>query len=431
IMRADTGAEVTIGELFASGARDLPVWSLDDSLRYRAQTMTHVFSTGTREVFTVTLASGKRVRATSTHPFLTYDGWRPIGELQPGSRVAVPRHVPAPLETRTSWTDSHVTLLAHLIGDGSFVRNQPLRYASVDQANLEAVGNAARVFGVTAVRDDYPAARCTTMRLPAPYRLTHGRRNPIAAWLDQLGLFGLRSHEKFVPSEVMNLPKKQIVLFLRHIWATDGSVTVNRKGSGGRIYYASTSRRLVDELSRLLLRFGISGRVRVATAKDGYRPCYTLDISGIDDQRRFLKEIGVHGQRGETAARLLDVVTARRGNPNRDTVPVEVWSKVRTALVDRAMTHREFAAAMGTKFCGGALWKHAPSRARLGRVATLLDDADLEMHATNDVYWDAVVSIASDGVEEVFDATVLGTHNFVADGIAVHNSIEQDADMVV
>jgi hypothetical protein len=34
-------------------------------------------------------------------------------------------------------------------------------------------------------------------------------------------------------------------------------------------------------------------------------------------------------------------------------------------------------------------------------------------------------------VEEVFDATVVGNHNFVADGIAVHNSIEQDADMVV
>ena len=45
--------------------------------------------------------------------------------------------------------------------------------------------------------------------------------------------------------------------------------------------------------------------------------------------------------------------------------------------------------------------------------------------------WDEVVSIEPDGVEEVFDATVLGTHNFVANGIAVHNSIEQDADMVI
>ena len=86
---------------------------------------------------------------------------------------------------------------------------------------------------------------------------------------------------------------------------------------------------------------------------------------------------------------------------------------------------------MGTQFGGSSLWKRAPSRERLGRVASVLGDADLEMLATNDVLWDRVVSITSVGEEEVYDATVLGSHNFVADGVAVHNSIEQDADMVV
>ena len=51
--------------------------------------------------------------------------------------------------------------------------------------------------------------------------------------------------------------------------------------------------------------------------------------------------------------------------------------------------------------------------------------------ATNDLAWDPVVAIEPLGEQDVFDATVLGTHNFVADGVAVHNSIEQDADMVI
>ena len=42
-----------------------------------------------------------------------------------------------------------------------------------------------------------------------------------------------------------------------------------------------------------------------------------------------------------------------------------------------------------------------------------------------------IVAVEPVGVEEVYDATVLGAHNFVANGIAVHNSIEQDADMVM
>ncbi|MGY1672726.1 replicative DNA helicase [Geodermatophilus sp. SYSU D00710] len=429
ILRADTGAETTMGELFASGATDVPVWALDDNLRYVRRHLTHVFSTGRKPVLQLTTSSGKTVQATANHPFLTYDGFRPLGELAPGDRIAVPRHVPAP-DRMTVWEDEKVVLLAHLIGDGSFVRRQPLRYASIDEENLRAVTTAALHFGVVAVRDDYAAARCTTLRLRSPFPLTHGRRNPIAEWLDELGLFGLRSHEKFLPEPVFSLPKKQMAAFLRHLWATDGSVTVNRNGRGGRVYYASTSRRLVDDVSRLLLRFGISSRIR-RVRKAGYRDGWTLDISGCDDQRRFLGEIGVHGARGVAAERLLGIVRELSGNPNVDTVPVQVWERVRAVLEEKGMSHRAFAAAMDSAFCGSAMWKHAPSRERLGRIAAVLDDAELEIQAVNDLLWDEIVSIEQGAEEEVYDATVLGGHNFVAEGIAVHNSIEQDADMVM
>ena len=36
-----------------------------------------------------------------------------------------------------------------------------------------------------------------------------------------------------------------------------------------------------------------------------------------------------------------------------------------------------------------------------------------------------------DGEEAVFDLTVDGLHNFVAEDVVVHNSIEQDADLVM
>lgn len=429
ILRADTGAETTLGELYALGARDVPVWALDDRLQYVRRHLTHVFPTGVKPVFRLTLASGKRVTATANHPFLTYEGWTPLEELSVGSRLGVPRHVPGP-ERTAHWDDRKVVMLAHLLGDGSFVRHQPIRYASIDEANLAAVSDAAAAFGIAPLRDDYAGARVTTLRLPAPYRLARGKRNPIAEWLDDFGLFGARSHEKFVPTEVFHLPKQQIALFLRHIWATDGSVTVNPTGRGGRIYYASTSRRLAEQLAVLLLRFGISTRLRTVR-KAGYRDGYTIDVSGVDDQRRFLQEIGVHGTRGVQAQRLLEIVRELSGNPNVDTVPREVWDDVRDILVERGMTHRELAAAMGSQFCGSTLWKHAPSRARLGRVAEVLQSEDLEILAVNDLLWDQVVAIEPLGEQQVFDATVVGTHNFVANGIAVHNSIEQDADMVI
>jgi replicative DNA helicase len=428
ILRADNGAEVTFGELMRTGERPL-VWSLDEQLRMVARPMTNVFASGHKEVFRLRLASGREVEATGNHPFMTLDGWTPLEELTVGDRLAVPRSVPSPVATKRM-PDSEVILLAHMIGDGSCVKKQPIRYASVDEANLAAVTVSAAHFGVKAVRDDYLAARVTTLRLPAPYRLTHGRRNPIAAWLDELGLFGLRSHEKFVPQPVFALPTDQVALFLRHLWATDGSVRWDTKFGGARIYYASTSRRLVDDVQQLLLRAGVFARIK-RVRKAGYRDGWHLYIYGAENQAKFLRHVGMHGVKAIAAQEVLTQLEPVVRNTNLDTVPREVWSQVKATLISRAMTHRQFAAAMGTQFCGSTMWRHAPSRGRLHRAAALLDDREIHTLATSDVFWDQVVEITSIGEQDVYDGTVAGAHNFVAQGISVHNSLEQDADMVI
>jgi replicative DNA helicase len=428
ILRADTGAEVTFGELMRTGERPL-VWSLDERKRMVARPMTNVFPSGRKEVFKLRLASGREVEATGNHPFMTLDGWTPLEQLKIGDRVAVPRRVPEPVDTQRM-DDSEVILLAHMIGDGSCVKNQPIRYASVDEANLAAVTISAAHFGVTAVRDEYPAARVTTLRLPAPYRLTHGRRNPIAAWLDRLGLFGLRSYEKFVPQELFKLPNDQVALFLRHLWATDGSVRWDERTGQGRLYYSSTSRQLVDDVLQLLLRLGVQSRI-VKTRKAGYRDCWFLYIEWPENQIAFLTKVGVHGARGVKAKQALVGLASRAHRAGADTVPQEACDYVLLALGDKKMTQRDLAIAMGPKSYGSAMWNRAPSRARLHRAAAILGDRVLHDLATYDVFWDRIVEIASIGYQDVYDGTVPGTNNFVAQGISVHNSLEQDSDMVI
>jgi replicative DNA helicase len=428
ILRADTGSEITLGELISSGARDVPVWSLDERLRLIPRTLTHAFPSGVKEAFRVRLRSGREVEATANHPFLTYDGWRPLGDLEPGSRVAVPRSVPEPA-CPIDLPDPKVILLAHLIGDGSFVRSQPIRYASKDEANLAAVASAAAHFGVTAVRDDYEAARCTSLRLPSPHHLTHGKRNPIAAWLDSLGLFGLRSHEKFVPKEIFSLPRPKLALFLRHLWATDGSVTVAKSGAV-RVYYGTTSERLARELQILLPRFDIRPRLRRVNNVYGH-PQWTLDVCGVDDQVRFLEGIGVYGEREALVKGALGRLHSMTAMGRFDTVPAAVWERVRQVMSERALVTSQMQARIGTSSRGDLNQSINPSRQRLRLIAEVLGDSDLEMLSTNDVFWDEILSVESIGHQDVYDATVLGTHNFIANGVHVHNSIEQDADVVL
>jgi replicative DNA helicase len=239
ILRADTGTEVTLGELLASRERNVPVWSLDESLRLVARPLTHAFASGTKEVFRVTLCSGRVVEATANHPFLTADGWLSLGELTEGSPV---------------------------------------------------------VFG---------------------------------------------------------LSRAQVASFLRHLWATDGCIRhLDDSGRSVQIYYTTTSRRLADDVSHLLLRVGVLARIAVV-GKPGDRDRYHVSVTGQDNQRAFL-----------------------------------------------------------------------------ARVAAVLEDSALPLAAT-DVFWDGIFSIESIGEQPVYDATVLETHNFVANGINLHNSLEQDADMVM
>ncbi len=428
ILRADTGTEITLDELIATGARNIPVWSLDDRMRLVPSTLTHAFPSGTKEVFRVRLASGREVQATANHPFLTYGGWKHLDDLAPGSRVAITRTTPGPLAERPM-PEHEIIMLAHLLGDGSFVKHQPIRYASVDEENLAAVAEAATHFGITAVRDDHTAARCTSLRLPAPYHLTHGRRNPIAEWLDSFGLFGLRSHEKFFPDWVFSLPQEQLALFLRHLWATDGSITVAKSGLV-RIYFGTTSERMARQLLILLVRFGIVARLYEVGNSYGH-PQWTVDVSGVEYESRFLDAIGAHGPRADSAAKVRERLHEMTAAGRFDTVPSEVWRRVREVMDERSMNRNRLQLAIGTHSRGDLNDDICPSRLRLKRIAEVLEDPQLEMIAGSDVFWDRITSIESIGTRPVYDATVLGTHNFVANGTNLHNSIEQDADVVI
>ncbi|MBE8966239.1 replicative DNA helicase [Nostocales cyanobacterium LEGE 12452] len=119
-------------------------------------------------------------------------------------------------------------------------------------------------------------------------------------------------------------------------------------------------------------------------------------------------------------------------NPNRDIIPKDVWKiEVVPAMQAIGFTTRILQASIGVSYCGSTLYKVNLSRERALKVGNVVQSSKLVTLAKSDVYWDEIVSIEYSGEEEVFDLTVPGLHNFVANNIIVHNSIEQDADLVI
>jgi replicative DNA helicase len=132
-----------------------------------------------------------------------------------------------------------------------------------------------------------------------------------------------------------------------------------------------------------------------------------------------------------------NVASSRCSGPavdsRRDTIPREVWDYIeRKELVVHGRRAHDLIERIGAVDGGcNRVYEHGVSRSLMTRIAEELPDAFLADLATSDVLWDEITSITSLGQELVFDATVPGTHNFVANDIVVHNSIEQDADVVM
>lgn len=389
-----------------------------------------IWEVGKKPIYELTTASGRKIRATGKHRLYTFDGWQQLQSLKVGDRLAVASHMPIMGEPVPRWPESHLILLAHLIGDGSYIPHQPLRYTTASEENSAAVREAAEAFG------------CTVNRHPGKgnwHQLVlsgNGNRwHPagIGLWLRQLEIFGQRSADKHIPTEVFQLPTDQVALFLRHLWATDGCISSyhhpNSQKYKASIFFSTVSERLARDVVALLLRLGIASTLKWTKSQ-----CYSVQIYGKTHQLKFLEVVGAFGPRVQPAEAVKrELLNRGKANPNRDTIPIEVFNLVKREMRNQGISHRQMAAARGTSYGGSAHFQFAPTKDLLLSYAEILDSILLKEIATSDLFWDEITSIEPVGEATVYDLTVPGPASWMADGIVSHNSgsIEQDADLVM
>lgn len=295
---------------------------------------------------------------------------------------------------------------------------------------VEATGNHPfRVLDGWAPLDELSVGSrvATARQLPAPAEPTPMDPDEILLLAHLIG----EGSQQSLPAAVFGLPDDQIRLFLHHLFATDGSLSSRVPEGQTRLthlYYSTSSERLAQDLRLLLLRVEVLARVRTVPQRSG-RDGYMVDISGSAQQHRFLTEVGIHGEHGLQIPEIVTDLAEVRSNTNVDTVPREIRQSMKETRMAVGMTERELQAAVGTQYCGSSFDKTCPSRPRLAQVASM-DDARLGA-AASDLFWDEITSIEPIGDREVFDATVDGVHNFVCEGLVLHNSLEQDADVVM
>ena len=340
---------------------------------------------GEREVFEVKVGT-RRIKATANHPFLalTYSRaedrqrgrytreWKYLEDLSVGELVAVTKTLPETgaeytlrqPEVELNWRHNAVTMPEYTTEDlmwwlGLYIGDGFIHYD----------GSKARV--EVAIPDTDSAVRAELVRsteklfgiTPAgsdPYRMTIGS-TIVARFIEANGFTG-KALEKRVPSWVFGLPLAQKLAFLGGYLDSDGYVRDAEKNHD--VVLTSGNRDLLQDMTELLSLCGLP----------------TSEIHCFESKHPTDADRMVVGYRVQVAGPF-ELIGSR--------------SPRRLERMNKRKYHHDYSSAHGTYF---------------------------QKHTTEFHGFAKIEAITPAGAEVVYDIEVDGPHNFVAEGLIVHNS---------
>ena len=447
IVDAKTGERTTVAELFR-GRRSFTVHALGDDGRLRPRRVADVVDNGPKPVFELQTAQGRRIRATANHPLRTLDGWTQVGDLAVGARIAAPRRLP--VEGGVRWPEHELITLAGLLSEGNTCHPTCLYFYGNDRALVEDFARAAGSFPSSVARvaqrkdgrlevcvstgadtrfapGQRPWNAATPAETDGNAALARPRRSGAFEWVAALGLLGCKAVDKRLPAPVFTLRDEDLELFVGRLWAGDGFIA---NATQATPFYATSSEQLADDVQLLLLRLGIPSGVhrKILRYRGGQRVGFTVHVVGDGSSETFLERVAPHclGREHQAAQLRAHLAGTARGRTSKDTVPAEVrsWVDDERRAAGLTWTELERRSGVSTKeLVGrGSAQKRGFRRSTIARLAAFFGSERLGQLASSDIFWDRVVAITPCGVERTYDLTVEGDHNFVADGLVVHNS---------
>ncbi len=414
VVDAESGAYLPITEM-RWGKRTLGMsdWQL------RPAAASQCVAQGRKPVFELRTKAGMRIRATANHPFRQLHGWTALADLQPGDRIAAARDVP--VFGRTPIPDWEATLLGLMISEGQCrTPGHSPTFTSSDPALVTLLGSAVAAGKLGEV----------TFNGRMGYRLVNrkGRggvstANRAAQWLRSHAL-AVRAGDEFVPQCVFTAPARSTRLFLQALFGGDGGVY--RSGDSFFVEYYSKSRRLIEDVHHLLLRFGVFSLMREKRTAIGTE-AHSIQITDREQIANFAQRVGFAPGcakdlrlRNEILPEL--AVADRRIKSNLDALPREAWPLLTLA----AARGGSGLARLGV----AAARRQSVGLAAVARVALATEDETLSSLVYGPV-WDVVESIEAAGEEDVYDISVPGVRNFLANDLIVHNSTYARCGIIV
>ncbi|MDP2906231.1 MAG: DNA polymerase III subunit alpha [Candidatus Omnitrophota bacterium] len=452
IIDASTGSIVTVKNLFDRKAAAQYTFGCDDRLKIVKARINDVVSNGIKPVYKLKTRLGREIIATANHPVFTFHGWKNLGDICVGERLALSSVNPA---AGAAQMEPHkIIVLAGVLSEGNTCHPSGFYYYNNDPSLVKDYADNLEMFDNTTARvtkrrgrfEVYAGTGRDTRfsKGQAAWNKGFSKNNYSAAvelieqkkcgariWIENLGLDHQKATEKFIPAEIFSLGAADLALFIGRLWSGDGFIFSKNNSIP---FYASSSARLAKQLQDLLLRFGVASRLVKKVFRYEYKnrvepkTGYALYLYGYRSIESFMRDICpfIIGKKEQIVRLRLYYSKVSRDMESKDTLPGQIREVVKEEKDRLGLSWRdlELRSGVSMKEFYGSLKAHKKGfrRKTIMRLAQFLESEKLMRFVNADIIWDRVESVEYLGREETFDLEIDGIHNFVANGIIAHNS---------
>ena len=375
--------------------------------------ITNIYYNGKKLTYKVKTKLGKEIKVTNDHLFYTIDGWKQLKNLKSGSFIATSKYNKIENNISHSLSAEKIKLIAYILGDGC-ISGKNCYFCNSDEELIDDFINSyKKIFGncfSIAIQKKQNLKNITYIHLNG-----EGKK-----WIKEY-LLDKKSADKFIPTEVFKLNDEFLKLFIGTLWNTDGSFDK----SIGHCDYNSKSKKLIEQLNSLLLRFSIVAKKEERILKYNNKPFYRSQITGKIDFFKFYKNfycfLSKKNQKYSNTCLML--LNKKIETFSKHCIPNEILkyileSKYRSRKSWKELGLTNLISGLNLKTPNG---KRKINLNKFKKIASLLNDNELIKLSNSDIFWDEIVSIEEFEIEEIFDLEIETNHNFYANDILVHN----------
>lgn len=414
------------------------VMALDKYYRLVTRPVVTKWDSGEKECYKLTTNKGRTLIATGDHKILSFDGMKPLKELEVGEFIGSAGNYDPFYGSYL--TEDMLRLTAIWIAEGNKSQNTyivsngnpkivELMQQICERNNLN-FHNGAKYEYIISTRKPLKCDRKryissmsyyfrqklgvdveTSEKMAAEkYEKRINQGLSVFSPMNVIKLLGLKratTNTLFVPDEIKRMNNDAIALFLSVLISCDGCLSTQG------IEYSSNSLPLCRDIQDLLARFGVNStlRQRRVNYNGTTRDHYVLNIyhySGVFD---FAIKIGLVGHTEKLKRYLQEHCEAYRG----DYLP---------ASCKDLLPHGDkyYKKVLGFTIGKNSADKKRVSRKKIVEIARLECMTDLFYKTTGSCMWEQVKSIEVVGMRHTYDIQVAIDHNFVANNMLVKNS---------